>query len=191
LTPRDPLSPETPARANAPPTGGEWRAWSARLRPWLDREHDRTAAAGRCARRRRRELDARWGVLGPHGVAPTPQRAERAWRGGGQWRKRALGTARDPGKRWGERIVARPAPCRLRAVATSHVRGAARTSLGTGPQPHRAWLPEPPRTGAAGRAPGGEAQEALHGGLPGETCHRHGALPSNAGGGQAGRPGGA
>jgi transposase len=43
-------------RAKAPPTGGEWRAWSARLSHWIDRYHARADDAGRLARRWQREL---------------------------------------------------------------------------------------------------------------------------------------
>jgi transposase len=49
--------------ATAPPTGGEWRAWYARLCKLLDQYHDRADDAGRFARRLLRELDSLWVFL--------------------------------------------------------------------------------------------------------------------------------
>ena len=46
--------------ATAPPTGGEWRAWYARLCKWIDQYHDRPDDAGRFARRLLREMDSLW-----------------------------------------------------------------------------------------------------------------------------------
>src|SRR5262249_20359630 len=63
-------------RAQAPPTGGEWRAWYARLCQRSEPSHDRQADAGRCARRLLRELDSLWVLLAQHGVEPTNKRAE-------------------------------------------------------------------------------------------------------------------
>ncbi len=64
--------------ATAPPTGGEWRAWYARLCKLIDQSHDRTDEAGRFARRLLREIDSLWVFLAQHGVEPTNNRAERA-----------------------------------------------------------------------------------------------------------------
>lgn len=68
--------------ATAPPTGGEWRAWYARLCHLIDQYHDRSDEAGRFACRLLREMDSLWGFLGQHGVAATKNRAERALRFG-------------------------------------------------------------------------------------------------------------
>ena len=87
--------------ATAPPTGGEWRAWYARLCKLIDQYHDRQDDAGRLARRLLREMDSLWVFLVHHGVEPTNNRAERALRFGVQWRKRSLGTASDKGQSLG------------------------------------------------------------------------------------------
>ena len=126
--------------ATAPPTGGEWQAWYARLCKWIDQYHDRTDEAGRFARRLLREMDSLWVFLAQHGVEPTNNRAERALRFGVLWRKRSLGTASDKGNRWVERILSLKETCRLRSVATYHVLVDAITSFFTGQQPGLAWL---------------------------------------------------
>jgi transposase len=60
----------------APPTGGEWRAWYARLCHLIHRYHARADDAGRWARRLQRELASLWVFLHEHGVEPTNNRAE-------------------------------------------------------------------------------------------------------------------
>ena len=90
--------------AKAPPSGGEWRAWSARLCKLIHRYHDPDDEAGRFARRLLRETESLWVFLSYHGVEPTNHRAERALRFGVQWCKRSLGTASDKGNRWVARI---------------------------------------------------------------------------------------
>src|SRR5215468_7618080 len=62
--------------ATAPPTGGEWRAWYARLCRLIDQYHDRRDEAGRFARRLLREMDSLWVFLSHYGVEPTNNRAE-------------------------------------------------------------------------------------------------------------------
>jgi len=62
--------------ATAPPTGGEWRAWYARLCKLIEQYHDRHDDAGRFARRLLREIDSLWLFLAQHGVEPTNNRAE-------------------------------------------------------------------------------------------------------------------
>jgi transposase len=62
--------------ATAPPTGGEWRAWYARLCRLIDLYHDRQDDAGTFARRLLREMDSLWVFLVHHGVEPTNNRAE-------------------------------------------------------------------------------------------------------------------
>jgi transposase len=126
--------------ATAPPTGGEWRAWYARLCKLLDQYHDRMDDAGRLARRLLREMDSLWVFLGQHGVEPTNNRAERALRFGVLWRKRSLGTASTKGNRWVERILSLKETCRLRSVSTYHVLVDAMASFLHGHQPNLAWI---------------------------------------------------
>jgi len=126
--------------AKAPPTGGDWRAWYARLCKWINRYHDQDDDAGRFARRVLRELDSLWVFLRHQGVEPTNNRGERALRFGVQWRKRSLGTASDKGNRWVERILSLKETCRLRAVSTYEVLVDAVSSFFGGQQPDFAWL---------------------------------------------------
>jgi len=126
--------------ATAPPTGGEWRAWYARLCRLIDQYHDRADDAGRFARRLLREMDSLWVFLAQHGVDPTNNRAERALRFGVLWRKRSLGTASDKGNRWVERILSLKETCRLQARATYAVLVDAMTSFFQGQQPNLSWL---------------------------------------------------
>jgi transposase len=126
--------------AQAPPTGGAWRAWYARGCKWRAPYHDRPEEAGRFARRVWREMASLWVLLVHHGVEPTNHRAERAVRFGVQWRKRSLGPASAKGHRGVERIWALQETCRLRAVSPSPVLVDAMTSLCTGQPPHLAWL---------------------------------------------------
>jgi transposase len=126
--------------AKAPPTGGEWRAWYARLCKLISQYHDRSDDAGRFARRLLREMDSLWVFLCHHGVEPTNNRSEGALRFGVLWRKRSLGTASDKGNRWVERILSLKETCRLRAVSTYHVLVDAVSSFFCGQQPDLAWL---------------------------------------------------
>ena len=109
--------------AKAPPTGGEWRAWYARLCKLINSYHERLDEAGRFARRLLREMESLWVFLCHHGVEPTNNRSEGALRFGVQWRKRSLGTASDK-----------------RAVSTYHVLVDAVSSFFHGQQPGLAWL---------------------------------------------------
>jgi transposase len=126
--------------AKAPPTGGPWRAWYARLCTLINQYHERSDDAGRFVRRWLREMDSLWVFLSHHGVEPTNNRSERALRFGVQWRKRSLGTASDKGNRWVERILSLKETCRLRAVATYQVLVDAVSSSFCGQQPNLAWL---------------------------------------------------
>jgi transposase len=126
--------------ATAPPTGGEWRAWYARLCKLIEQYHDRQDDAGRFARRLLREMDSLWVFLAQHGVEPTNNRAERALRFGVLWRKRSLGTASDKGNRWVERILSLRETCRLRAKSTYTVLVDAITSFFQAHQPDLAWI---------------------------------------------------
>jgi transposase len=126
--------------ATAPPTGGEWRAWYARLCTWIERYHDQQNDAGRFARRVLREMDSLWVFLTQQGVEPTNNRAERALRFGVLWRKRSLGTASTQGNRWVERILSLRETCRLRATSTYTVLVEAMTSLFYGHPPDLTWI---------------------------------------------------
>jgi transposase len=126
--------------ATAPPTGGEWQAWYARLCKLIDQYHDRSDEAGRFARRLLREMDSLWVFLTQHGVEPTNNRAERALRFGVLWRKRSLGTASDKGNHWVERILSLRETCRLQARSTYTVLVDAVASLCKGQQPDLSWI---------------------------------------------------
>lgn len=121
--------------AKAPPTGGAWRAWYARLCKWIHLYHERSDDAGRFARRVLREMDSLWVFLCHHGVEPTNNRGERALRFGVLWRKRSLGTASEKGNRWVERILSLKETCRLRAISTYHILVDAVGSFFCGQQP--------------------------------------------------------
>ena len=127
--------------ATAPPTGGEWRAWYARLCRLIDQYHDRQDDAGKLARRLLREMDSLWVFLAHYGVEPTNNRAERALRFGVLWRKR-LGTASDKGNRWVERILSLRETCRLQAKSTYTVLVEAMTSFFHGQSPDLSWINE-------------------------------------------------
>jgi transposase len=126
--------------ATAPPTGGEWRAWYARLCKWIEQYYDRSDEAGRFARRLLREMDSLWVFLAQHNVEPTNNRAERALRCGVLWRKRSLGTASKKGNRWVERILSLRETCRLQAQSTYAVLVEAMASFFQGRPPDLSWL---------------------------------------------------
>lgn len=127
-------------RATAPPTGGAWRAWYARLCRLIDQYHDRPDDAGRFVRRLLRAMDSLWVFLVQHGVDPTNNRAERALRFGVLWRKRSHGTASEKGNRWVERILSLKETCRLQAQSTYTVLVDAVTKLFIGQPPDLTWL---------------------------------------------------
>jgi transposase len=106
----------------------------------IDQYHDRADDAGRLARRLLREMDSLWVFLAYHGVEPTNNRAERALRFGGLWRKRSLGTASEKGNRWVERILSLRETCRLQAKSTYTVLVEAMTSLFHGQPPDLSWI---------------------------------------------------
>jgi transposase len=126
--------------ATAPPTGGEWRAWYARLCKLIDQYHDRQDDAGKFARRLLREMNSLWVFLTQHGVEPTNNRAEKALRCGVLWRKRSLGTASEKGNRWVERILSLRETCRLHTRATYAVLVDAVSSFLQGHQPDLSWI---------------------------------------------------
>jgi transposase len=125
--------------ATAPPTGGEWRAWYARLCKWMDQYHDRADEAGRFARRLLREMDSLWVFLLQHGVEPTNNRAERAllW---GPVAQTLAGDSQCQGNRWVERILSLKETCRLHARSTYQVLVDAVASLFTNQQPDLTWV---------------------------------------------------
>ena len=126
--------------ATAPPTGGEWRAWYARLCRLIEQYHDRADDAGRFVRRLLREMDSLWVFLVQHGVEPTNNRAERALRFGVLWRKHSHGTASEKGNRWVERILSLKETCRLQARAPYAVLVDAVTSFLHDRHPDLSWL---------------------------------------------------
>src|SRR5262244_476919 len=126
--------------AKAPPTGGEWRAWYARLCKLIEQYHDRHDDAGRFARRLLLDMDSLWVFLALHGVEPTNNRAERALRFGVLWRKRSLGTASEKGNRWVERILSLRETCRLQAKSTYAVLVEAMTSFFHGHLSDLSWI---------------------------------------------------
>ena len=134
--------------ATAPPTGGAWRAWYARLCKLIEQYHDRTDEAGRFARRLLREMDSLWVFLVHYGVDATNNRAERALRFGVLWRKRSLGTASSKGNRWVERILSLKETCHLHAKATYTVLGDAVSSFFQGQPPDLSWINAGVRTAA-------------------------------------------
>ena len=126
--------------ATAPPTGGQWRAWYARVCQLINQYHDRIDDAGRFVRRLLREMDSLWVFLNHQGVDPTNNRAERALRFGVLWRKRSMGTASDKGNRWVERMLSLKETCRLHARSTYDVLVDAMTSCFHGQQPDLSWI---------------------------------------------------
>ena len=126
--------------AQAPPTGGEWRAWDARWGHVIERYQARADDAGRLARRLQRALASLWVCLRASGVAPTNNRAERAWRCAVMWRTCSSGTASDKGNRWGARTLSLRQTCRQRGQAIFGVLVEAVTSSFQGRQPDLAWL---------------------------------------------------
>ena len=126
--------------AKAPPTGGEWRTWYARLCTLIDRYHERKDDAGRLVRRLQREMASLWVFLCEHGVDATNNRAERALRFGVLWRKGSHGSASDKGKRWVERTLSLRHTCRQLGQSTFRILVDAVTSLFCGRQPDLSWL---------------------------------------------------
>jgi transposase len=126
--------------AHSPPTGGQWRAWYARLCDLIKRYHDRKDETGQLVRHLRREMDALWTLLLQHGVETTNNRAERAWRFAVMWRKRSQGRNRDKGSRWVERLLSLKETCRLQARSTYAVLVDAVRCSFHGQLPETDWL---------------------------------------------------
>jgi transposase len=126
--------------AKAPPTGGEWRAWYARLCKLIDQYQERADDAGRLARRLVREMASLWVFLCEEGVEPPNNDAERALRFAVLLRKRSHGTASDKGNRWVERSLSLRQTCRQLGQSTFTVLVDAITSFFHGHQPNLSWL---------------------------------------------------
>lgn len=126
--------------APSPPTGGQWRAWYARLCALIDRDHDRQDEAGQLVRHLLREMDALGVFLLDHGVETTNNRAERALRFAVTWRKRSQGPMTEKGSRWVERILSLKETCRFQARSTYAVLVDAVRCSFHGQLPDRAWL---------------------------------------------------
>jgi transposase len=126
--------------AHSPPTGGQWRAWYARLCDLITRYHEHKNEAGQLVRHLLREMDALWVFLLEHGVETTNNRSERALRFAVMWRKRSQGTNSDKGSRWVERILSLKETCRLQARSTYAVLVDAVRCYFHGQLPDTAWL---------------------------------------------------
>jgi transposase len=126
--------------AHSPPTGGQWRAWYARLCDLINRYHERQDEAGQLVRHLLREMDALWVFLLEHGVETTNNRSERALRFAVMWRKRSQGTNSDKGSRWVERILSLKETCRLQARSTYAVLVDAVRCSFHGQLPNTTWL---------------------------------------------------
>ena len=126
--------------AHSPPTGGQWRAWYARLCALINRYHDQKGEAGQLVRHLLREMDALWVFLLEHGVETTNNRAERALRFAVMWRKRSQGTNSAKGSRWVERILSLKETCRLQARSTYNVLVDAIGCYFHGQLPDMTWL---------------------------------------------------
>lgn len=126
--------------AHSPPTGGQWRAWYARLCDLIQRYQDRQDEAGQLVRHLLCEIDALWVFLIEHGVKTTHNRAERASRFAVVWHQRSQGTGRDKGSRWVERILSLIETCRLQARSTYAVLVDAIRCYFHGQLPDTIWL---------------------------------------------------
>jgi transposase len=126
--------------AHSPPTGGQWRAWYARVCDLINRYHNRNDEAGQLVRHLLREMDALWVFLLDHGVETTNNRAERALCFAVLWRKRSHGTNSDKSSRWVERILSLKETCRLQARSTYAVLVDAVRCSFHGQLPDTSWL---------------------------------------------------
>jgi transposase len=105
-------------RAQSPPTGGQGRAWDARLGDLIKRYHECHDEAGPLVRHRLCRMESLGVFLLEHGVEAPTNRAERAWRFAVMWRKRSQGTNSDKGSPWVERRLPLKETCRLPARST-------------------------------------------------------------------------
>ena len=117
------------------PTGGEWRAWYARLCRLIDQYHDRQDDAGKLARRLLREMDSLWVFLRTTASSRRTTGRSGPCGLGCSGEARSLGTASDKGNRWVERILSLRETCRLQAKSTYTVLVEAMTSFFHGQSP--------------------------------------------------------
>ena len=126
--------------AHAPPSGGQWQAWYARLCRLVQRYESRPDDAGRLVRHLRREAGSLWVFLNEPGVEPTNNRAERALRFGVLWRKGSLGTASAKGNAWVQRCLSLRQTCRQPGQSSFSVLVDALGAFMNGRQPDLSWL---------------------------------------------------
>ena len=126
--------------ADAPPSGGQWQAWYARLCRLVKRYESRSDDAGRLVRHLRREAGSLWVFLNAPGVEPTNNRAERALRFGVLWRKGSLGTASAKGNAWVQRSLSLRQTCRQLGQSSFSVLVDALGAFMNGRQPDLSWL---------------------------------------------------
>jgi hypothetical protein len=101
-----------------PTPAGEVQPWDARLVHRRQQDRARQDEAGQLARTLARELGALGRFVVANGVDPPHNRAERARRCAVLWRQLRQGPDHEQGDRWGERLLARREPCRLRGLRT-------------------------------------------------------------------------
>ena len=126
--------------AHAPPSGGQWQAWYARLCRLVKRYESRADDAGRLVRHLRREAGSLWVFLNEPGVEPTNNRAEHALRFGVLWRKGSLGTASAKGNAWVQRSLSLRQTCRQLGQSSFSVLVDALGAFMNGRQPDLSWL---------------------------------------------------
>ncbi len=130
--------------AHAPPSGGQWQAWYARLCRLMKRHGLRPDDGGRLVRCLRRELGSLWVFLNESGVEPTNNRAERALRFGVLWRKSSLGTASIKGNAWVQRSLSLRQTCRQLEQSTFSVLVDALEAFMHDRPPDLSWLYDNP-----------------------------------------------
>ena len=126
--------------ATAPPTAGDVQTWYARMVRLLNHYRARPDEAGTFARTLEREMGALWTFVVEAGVEPTNNRAERALRFAGLWRRMMHGSSNEKGDRWVERLLSLRETCRRRGRPTFPVLVDAVTCSFHGQQPDVSWI---------------------------------------------------